>query len=109
MTLDPSNRDIVDDVTTPPLDFAYVVSCRPSVFIYQSAQRICAEVYRPTQFGQQFEYRQQLPKIVDSCFLVKTPFIRANICWREWMCRLIGSSLEVLARHLVWNVTALYA
>lgn len=109
LTLNPSNRNIVDNAGTHSLDFTYLVAYRLSVLIYRSEQRIRAEVYRLTRFSRQFGYHKQLPMIVDSSSFVETRFIRATIYWCECICRLTGSSLKVSKRHLVLNFTILYA
>lgn len=53
LTLDPSSRDIIDNVAAPSLDFAYLV-CRRPVLIYRSKKKIRAEIYCSARFCRQF-------------------------------------------------------
>lgn len=48
--MDPSNKMVVDNVTIPPLDFAYLVPCCPSILIYQGWQRVYIKVCPPDRF-----------------------------------------------------------
>lgn len=94
LTLNPSGKTIVDNAAPSPVDFGYLISCRPNVLIFRSVQKIRVEVYRSARFGKQLGYHQQLPRVVDSSFLVKMTFM-TNIYWWECMLHLTGSSLEV--------------
>lgn len=79
------------------------------MLIYRSGQKIYAEVYRTTRFGHQFGYHQHLPGVVDTGSLTEVSLVKANSYWQECMRRLTGSTLVVLARYLVRNVTVAYA
>lgn len=77
--MDPLSKTIVDKATISPTDFAYLMVCRPRVFIYRSALHIHAKVDRPDSFCRQFGYNQQLPGIDDSQFLANTRLMEAKV------------------------------
>lgn len=114
LILDPSEREITDNTYASLLDFAYLVSCRPSILIYRNRQKIHAEIYRHARFGRQFEYQQHLPRVVNSESPTEVPLIKANKHWHECMRRLTLSVLVVPPsplplRYLSRNVTLAYA
>lgn len=78
LLFDPSGREIIDQTHESLAEFSYLVSCRPSVLIYRSGQKIYAEVYRPTRFGRQFGYHQHLPGVVSPWYLTEMSLVEAN-------------------------------
>lgn len=92
---DSTSKTIVDDANISPKDFAYLLTCCPSVLIYRGGQHNHAEVYRLAHLCRYFGYKKQLPRIADSWLLPNTILIKANNHCRECKRHRTNSTLEV--------------
>lgn len=100
---------IVDNAVTLPLDFAYLVACRPISLFIRSGNMCMLRYIALSAFCRQFEYNHQLPRVFNSRLLDETSLIKANVYWRECMPSHTNSTLEVPSLYQVRNVTVLYA
>lgn len=105
LTIDPTDREIVDDKQGSLSDFTYLVFCHLSMLIYCSRQNTRRIARSEWQFG----YHQHLPGVVESEARTEVPFIRVKRYWKECMCHFTGLHLAVPFHYLARNVTAAYA